>query len=60
MKQLMESVNGFDKVPPHSIEAEMSLLAAMMIDREVLGQVVQIVDREASTRSITRSSSMSS
>jgi len=43
----MESVNGFDKVPPHSIEAEMSLLAAMMIDREVLGQVVQIVDRDS-------------
>ena len=46
MKQLMED-SGFDKVPPHSIEAEMSLLAAMMIDREMLGQVVQLVDRDS-------------
>lgn len=27
----------FDKVPPHSIEAEMSLLGAMMLDRHAVG-----------------------
>jgi replicative DNA helicase len=37
----------FDKLPPHSIEAEMCLLASMMLDKEVVGSVVQIVDRDA-------------
>lgn len=37
----------FEKLPPHSIEAEMCLLASMMLDKEVVGQAVQIVDREA-------------
>ena len=38
---------GFDRLPPHSIEAEMCLLASMMLDKEMVGQVVQIVDRDA-------------
>ncbi|HEX2971157.1 MAG TPA: replicative DNA helicase [Tepidisphaeraceae bacterium] len=33
--------------PPHSIEAEMCLLASMMLDKDAIGQVVQLVDREA-------------
>src|ERR1044071_4596688 len=37
----------FDRLPPHSIEAEMCLIASMMLDKEMIGQVVQIVDREA-------------
>jgi replicative DNA helicase len=37
----------FDKLPPHSIEAEMCLLASMMLDKEIVGSVVQIVDRDA-------------
>jgi replicative DNA helicase len=37
----------FDRLPPHSIEAEMCLLASMMLDKEMIGQVVQIIDREA-------------
>jgi replicative DNA helicase len=37
----------FDKLPPHSIEAEMCMLASMMLDKEIVGQAVQIVDREA-------------
>src|SRR6266508_948302 len=37
----------FDRLPPHSIEAEICLIAAMMLDKEMVGQVVQIVDREA-------------
>ncbi len=48
MTQLAEALAGqFDKLPPHSIEAEMCLIASMMLDREAIGQVVQIVDREA-------------
>ena len=37
----------FDRLPPHSIEAEQSLLASMMLDKEIVGQAVSIVDRDA-------------
>src|SRR4051812_26918640 len=37
----------FDRLPPHSIEAEMCMLASMMLDKEMIGQVVTMVDREA-------------
>ena len=48
MSQLVESLSSqFDKLPPHSIEAEMCLLASMMLDKDMIGQVVQIVDRDA-------------
>ena len=48
MSQLVESISAqFDKLPPHSMESEKSLLAAMMLDKEMIGTVVQIVDREA-------------
>jgi replicative DNA helicase len=35
------------KLPPHSIESEMCLLASMMLDHDVLGNVVQIVNRDS-------------
>src|SRR5690554_5658908 len=48
MSQLMEGTAGqFERLPPHSIEAEMCLLASMMLDKEVVGNVVQIVTRDA-------------
>src|SRR3954470_12235639 len=49
MSQLVDSqiARQFDRLPPHSIEAEMCLLASMMLDKEMVGQVVQIVDRDA-------------
>ena len=48
MSQLVESLAGqFDRLPPHSIEAEQCLLASMMLDKEMIGQVVQLVDRDA-------------
>src|SRR5882757_4000954 len=48
MSQLVESISGqFDRLPPHSIEAEMCLLASMMLDKEVVGEVVQIVTGES-------------
>ena len=37
----------FDRLPPHSLEAEMALLASMMLDKELIGEVVQQVNREA-------------
>ncbi|MCC7351104.1 MAG: replicative DNA helicase [Phycisphaerales bacterium] len=51
MTQLIEPsfASQFDKLPPHSIDAEMCLLASMMLDstKDIIGQVVQIIDREA-------------
>ena len=49
MSQLIDSssTKQFDKLPPHAIEAEMCLLASMMLDKEMIGNVVQIVDRES-------------
>jgi replicative DNA helicase len=37
----------FDRLPPFSLEAEQCLVASMMLDKEVIGQVVQILDRDA-------------
>ncbi|HEV8292793.1 MAG TPA: replicative DNA helicase [Tepidisphaeraceae bacterium] len=48
MSQLADSLSGqFDRLPPNAVEAEMCLLASMMLDKDMIGQVVQIVDREA-------------
>src|SRR5438034_5175122 len=49
MSQLVDSsLSGqFDRLPPSAIEAEMCLIASMMLDKEMIGNVVQIVDREA-------------
>ncbi len=49
MSQLVDSqLSGqFDRLPPHSIEAEQGLLASMMLDKEVIGQAIQLVEREA-------------
>ncbi len=34
----------FDRLPPHAIEAECALLGAMILDGQVIGEVVQILD----------------
>src|SRR5579864_8134307 len=49
MSQLIDPAiaRQFDRLPPHSIESEMCLLASMMLDKDMIGQVVQIVDRES-------------
>ncbi len=49
MSQLVDSslASQFEKLPPHSIDAEKCLLASMMLDKEIIGSAVQIVDREA-------------
>src|SRR4029079_3454742 len=49
MSQLIDSqISGqFDRLPPHSIEAEQCLLASMMLDKEVIGQAVTSVERDA-------------
>jgi len=49
MNQLMDAsvARQFERLPPHSIEAEMCLLGSLMLDKEMVGQCVQIVDRDA-------------
>src|SRR5690348_12171540 len=49
MSQLIDPslARQFERLPPHSIESEMCLIASMMLDKEMIGQVVQIVDRES-------------
>jgi replicative DNA helicase len=48
MDQLMGPVGGqFDRLPPHSIDAEMCLLASMMLEKEIIGLAVQIVTGES-------------
>ncbi|MGD0540986.1 MAG: replicative DNA helicase [Tepidisphaeraceae bacterium] len=49
MSQLIDSsvARQFDRLPPHSIEAEMCLLGSMMLEKEIVGQAVQLVDRDA-------------
>src|SRR3954464_6260474 len=49
MSQLLDNeiARQFDKLPPNSLESERALLASMMLDKEMIGEVVAIVDREA-------------
>ena len=48
MDQLIEPIaRQFDRLPPHSIDAEMCLLASMMLDKEMIGLAVQIIDRDS-------------
>ncbi len=35
---------GADRVPPHSIEAEVGVIGSMILDRDFAGEVVQILD----------------
>jgi replicative DNA helicase len=37
----------FDRLPPHSIEAEMCALASMMLDKQLAEQVISILDGES-------------
>lgn len=37
---------GVERVPPHNIEAEIGLIGSMMLDREFVGEAVQILDRD--------------
>ncbi|HWB53231.1 MAG TPA: replicative DNA helicase [Tepidisphaeraceae bacterium] len=49
MSQLIDSTAAaqFDRLPPASIEAEQCLLASMMLDKDMIGQVISIIDRDA-------------
>ncbi len=45
-EQLVESTNiaaQFDRLPPSSVEAEMCVLAAMMLDKEQIGAIHGII-----------------
>jgi replicative DNA helicase len=48
VSQLVESISSqFDRLPPSSMEAEQCLLASMMLDKEMIGQIVQVIDRDS-------------
>ncbi|HET6248400.1 MAG TPA: DnaB-like helicase N-terminal domain-containing protein [Tepidisphaeraceae bacterium] len=42
-----EIARQFDRLPPHSDEAEQCLLASMMLDKSTIGPAAEIVDRTA-------------
>ncbi|MGH7176635.1 MAG: replicative DNA helicase, partial [Tepidisphaeraceae bacterium] len=42
-----QSPGQFDRLPPHSLDAEMCLLASMMLDSQLIGDTVDQVDRDA-------------
>ncbi len=44
---MKEIESQFDRLPPHSIEAERCLVASMLIERKAIGDVLPLVDREA-------------
>ncbi|MDB5297394.1 MAG: dnaB [Phycisphaerales bacterium] len=48
MTQLMDTAiaRQFERLPPHSAEAEMCMIASMMLDKELIGQVVQVCRSE--------------
>ncbi|HRX86387.1 MAG TPA: replicative DNA helicase [Phycisphaerae bacterium] len=37
--------SGFDRMPPQSLDAEMSLLGSLMLDRESVGDIITIIGR---------------
>jgi replicative DNA helicase len=49
MTQLVDSdvARQFERLPPHSIESEMCVLASMMLDKEMVGEIVQKIDRDS-------------
>src|SRR5205085_10881263 len=38
------------RLPPQDLQAEMALLGSMMLDREAVGLVLQVIPREESSR----------
>ena len=42
-----DTAASLDRLPPHSLEAEMCLLASMMLDKELVGQIVSYIRGEA-------------
>jgi replicative DNA helicase len=49
MTQLVDTsiARQFERLPPHAIEAEMCVLASMMLDKELIGEIAGRIDREA-------------
>lgn len=43
-----------DKVPPHSAEAEMAVLGAIMLDRTALSKVIEVLDADCFYKEVNR------
>lgn len=47
MSELIEAIAGqFDRLPPHSIESEQCVLASMLLDHEMIGEIASVLSRE--------------
>ena len=48
MNQLMEAgiASQFDRLPPHSAEAEMCVVASMMLDKEKIGEIATVITKD--------------
>jgi len=44
--EVQSSAPSLEHVPPHSVEAEMSVLGSMMLDRHAVGEALQVVKAE--------------
>lgn len=48
MSQLIDSsiASQFDRMPPHSAEAEMCVVASMMLDKEKIGEIATVITKD--------------
>ncbi|HVT87629.1 MAG TPA: replicative DNA helicase [Tepidisphaeraceae bacterium] len=48
MSELMDHglASQFEKLPPAAVEAEMCMIASMILDKEMIGQIIQILGRD--------------
>lgn len=43
----MGGVTLFDRVPPHDVDAEMAVLGGMLMSKDAIGEVSQVLDRKS-------------
>ncbi len=52
--KIVALTNAADRVPPHSAEAEMAVLGAIMLDKRALNRVMEILDAESFYKEVHR------
>ncbi|MEE9192253.1 MAG: DnaB-like helicase N-terminal domain-containing protein, partial [Candidatus Aerophobetes bacterium] len=48
MKAKTESTSGLEKIPPQNLEAERAVLGGMLLERETIPKVLQIITESES------------